>query len=59
MTVLMGRDQVEVAQAAIASNRTLRAANAILVAGRADMGTKAAVWLAFELGQKIDRLLRA
>jgi hypothetical protein len=57
MTVVMGRDQAEVKQAANACCTTLRAANSFVAGGRADMGTKAAVRFAFELGQKIDRLL--
>lgn len=57
MTVVLGRDQAEVKQAANACCMTLRAANSFVAGGRADMGTKAAVRFAFELGQKVDRLL--
>lgn len=57
MTVSMGRDGAEVRQAASACNATLRAANSFVAAGRADMGTKAAVRLAFELGLKAGRLI--
>ncbi|MFT7773874.1 hypothetical protein [Roseateles sp.] len=57
MTVSMARAVDEVTQAAAAACRTLRAANIYVGAGRADMGTKAAVRLAFELGEKIDRLV--
>lgn len=57
MTLLMSRSDAELAQAAAAANHTLRAANTYVAAGRAEIGTKAAVRLAFELGERIDRLV--
>lgn len=59
MTVVLGRDQAEVKHAANACCVTLRAANSFMAGGRADMGTKAAVRFAFELGQKLIACLRA
>ncbi|MDR7334509.1 hypothetical protein [Roseateles asaccharophilus] len=57
MAVALERDPVQVAEAAAMLRMQLRAANNYVAMGRADMGTKAAVLLAFELGNKAADLL--
>ncbi|MBW8848007.1 MAG: hypothetical protein JF607_23840 [Burkholderiales bacterium] len=57
LTISLGRGVAEVGEAAAVLRRTLRTANLYVGGGRADMGTKAAIRLALELGQKIDGLL--
>jgi len=53
MTVAMGRSSGEVEQAAAELLKALRLANVYVNGGRADMGTKHAIQLAFSLGQQI------
>jgi hypothetical protein len=53
MTIAMGRDQEEIAEAARQLQAALRAADAYIRPGRADMGTKASIHLAFGLGQQL------
>lgn len=53
MTITLGRSHAERAQEADALLVTFRAANAFVGAGRADMGTKMAVRLGYELAQKV------
>jgi hypothetical protein len=57
MTIALRREVREVAEAASSVHRVLGAANGYVAATRADINTKAAVRLAFELGLRIERLL--
>lgn len=54
MTILLERDSSEVMDAKDQLRVALRVANRYVAMGRADFGTKAAVRLAFEIGQRID-----
>lgn len=59
MTIALGKDQHEIAEAAEQLQSTLRAANVYVGGGRVDMGTKTAVQLAFSLGHRIAVSLQA
>lgn len=57
MTLVMKRGDDEVAEAAEKLRISLRIAQRYVSTGRADLGTRAAVLLAFELGTRIDAAL--
>jgi hypothetical protein len=57
LTISMARPEIESSEAAVELMKPLRAASAYVNAGRADMGTKTAVQLAFALGQKVANAL--
>lgn len=56
MTIALRRDAQEIAEAVSSVHRALKVANGYVAATRADINTKAAVRLAFELGLKTERL---
>lgn len=58
MTIAMDRPHQEVADSTSELRKALRVAQHYLAAGRADAGTKAAVGIACELGQKLVTLLK-
>ena len=59
MSIALGREDAQVFEATMAVYRSLRIANTYVAGGRADMGTKAAVRLAFDMCQKMERVLAA
>lgn len=56
MTIAMDRDREEVLEAVARVHGTLRAASIYVLGGRADMLTKTAVHIAFELGRKLSAM---
>jgi hypothetical protein len=57
LTISLERGKEEIAKAAADLLQPLRAANAYVGAGRADMGTKMAVQIAFAIAQKLAAAL--
>lgn len=55
LTISLRREAQEIFEAVSFVNRSLKAANGYVAASRADINTKAALRLAFELGLKIER----
>ncbi|WP_422014601.1 hypothetical protein [Roseateles sp.] len=56
MTISLRRGEQELRGARDSLQRSLRAMNGYVAVGRADMGTRAAVRLALELGLKLHQL---
>ncbi|WP_457356025.1 hypothetical protein [Roseateles sp. P5_D6] len=54
LTISLKRSSDEISDAIESIRRTLRTANTYIASGRADMGTKAAVRFALELGQRLE-----
>lgn len=56
MMIAMDRGQEEMLDAVARVHGTLRSANLYVLGGRADIGTKTAVHVAFELGRKLSAM---
>ncbi|CAM3851044.1 hypothetical protein ROSA5918_11045 [Roseateles saccharophilus] len=59
MTIAMHRGREEMLEAVARVQTNLRAANLYVLGGRADIDTKTAVYIAFELGRKLGAAFAA